>query len=236
MYRVERGKVEEKERWNQAMKKTNVNREILLSKYYSFAVDHDIKHLNFVLSRYKFAAKMIENKKDINLLELGCNHGLGMQFFSQMGVCKKILGVDFDTEAVQWANKTFASENITFLEDDFLNKDYKGIFGGAVDVLISIDVIEHILPKRESDFLRTIDINLQPNGLAIIGTPNITMSPYASRESKKGHVNLFDQKRLYRLLSDKFHQVLLFGMNDEVIHTGFYPMCCYIMAVCVGKK
>lgn len=66
MYRVERGKVEEKERWNQAMKKTNVNREILLSKYYSFAVDHDIKHLNFVLSRYKFAAKMIENKKDIN--------------------------------------------------------------------------------------------------------------------------------------------------------------------------
>jgi hypothetical protein len=25
-------------------------------------------------------------------------------------------------------------------------------------------------------------------------------------------------------------------MNDEVVHTGFYPMAHYLIAVCCGKK
>lgn len=28
----------------------------------------------------------------------------------------------------------------------------------------------------------------------------------------------------------------IFGMNDEVLHTGMYPMACYIMALGCGKK
>jgi len=28
-----------------------------------------------------------------------------------------------------------------------------------------------------------------------------------------------------------FHQSFLFGVNDEVVHTGFYPMCHYLMAL-----
>ena len=72
--------------------------------------------------------------------------------------------------------------------------------------------------------------------MAVIGTPNITMSPYASEGSKIGHVNLFDQERLYDFLSQVFQNVFIFGMTDEVVHTGFYPMCCYIFAVCAGKR
>lgn len=215
------------------------NRKILLSDYYSYALDTDIKHLNFVLSRYKFASKMAENKPAFNLLELGCSFGLGAKFFSQLKNFNRFVGVDFDKQAIDWANETFATDRISFLYDNFLGKDYRALLSDNItsngyDVIVSIDVIEHI--ENEGKFLETLRTNISDDGIAIIGTPNITMNAYASAGSKVGHVNLFDQKRLHSVLSKVFQNVFIFGMTDEVIHTGFYPMCCYIMAVCAGKN
>jgi len=51
-----------------------------------------------------------------------------------------------------------------------------------------------------------------------------------------GHINLYDQKRLYMLMSKFFHNVFIFHMNDEVVHTGFAPMTCYIFALCCNKR
>ena len=33
-----------------------------------------------------------------------------------------------------------------------------------------------------------------------------------------------------------FHEVFIFSMNDEVVHTGFYPLAHYLFALCVGKR
>jgi len=68
------------------------------------------------------------------------------------------------------------------------------------------------------------------------GTPNETASCYASEFSKIGHVNLFTAERLTELLCAYFHNVFLFGMNDEVLHTGFHPMCHYLLALGCSKK
>jgi hypothetical protein len=32
-----------------------------------------------------------------------------------------------------------------------------------------------------------------------------------------------------------FHHVFIFSMNDEVVHTGFYPMAHYLLALGCGK-
>ena len=32
------------------------------------------------------------------------------------------------------------------------------------------------------------------------------------------------------------NNVFIFGMNYELVHTGFQPMCHYIMALACGKK
>jgi hypothetical protein len=37
-------------------------------------------------------------------------------------------------------------------------------------------------------------------------------------------------------MEDYFHNVFVFSMNDEVVHTGYYPMAHYLFAVCAGKK
>ena len=33
-----------------------------------------------------------------------------------------------------------------------------------------------------------------------------------------------------------FNNVFVFSMNDETVHTGYYPMAHYFLALCCGKK
>ena len=73
-------------------------------------------------------------------------------------------------------------------------------------------------------------------GVAVIGTPNVTADRYASENSRKGHVNLKDHKELRALVLRHFQRVFLFSMNDEVVHTGFYPMAHYLWALGVAPR
>jgi 2-polyprenyl-3-methyl-5-hydroxy-6-metoxy-1,4-benzoquinol methylase len=108
---------------------------------------------------------------------------------------------------------------------------------GIFDAAISLDVIEHIFPQFEGQYFDTILRNLSPQGICIIGTPNRNASPYASIPSQIGHVNLYSQEKLVEAMLRYFHQVLSFGMNDEILHTGYGPMCHYLLCVgCVRRS
>jgi hypothetical protein len=45
-------------------------------------------------------------------------------------------------------------------------------------------------------------------------------------------VNCKTAKDLRQLMQKFFHNVFIFSMNDEVVHTGFHPMAHYLFAVC----
>jgi 2-polyprenyl-3-methyl-5-hydroxy-6-metoxy-1,4-benzoquinol methylase len=186
-------------------------------------------HVIFTLARYKFATRLLEKNPKLDVLELGCSEGVGTLQLAR--VANSVLGIDFEKTWIDWAKKNLETENLKFIQDDFINKEY-----GKFDAVVSIDVIEHISKEKEDEFLSTICNNLKDNGFCIVGTPNITASPYASPKSQIGHINLYDAKRLEELLSKKFHNVFVFGMNDEVVHTGFKPMCHYLMALACNKK
>jgi hypothetical protein len=55
---------------------------------------------------------------------------------------------------------------------------------------------------------------------------------YASEPSKIGHVNCQSGKDFKALLQKHFLHVYCFSMNDEVLHTGFFPMSHYLFVVC----
>lgn len=57
---------------------------------------------------------------------------------------------------------------------------------------------------------------------------------HASAQSRAGHVNCKSGEDLRRTLRQHFRNVFLFGMNDEVVHVGFAPMCHYLLALCIG--
>jgi 2-polyprenyl-3-methyl-5-hydroxy-6-metoxy-1,4-benzoquinol methylase len=194
-----------------------------LGEHWSWNFLNDPKRLGFVLSRYKFAAKMA--CKSGAVLELGCSMGMGATILGENAT--RYTGVDLDRSAIETAQQNLSEPKYTWIYDDFLGKTY-----GAFDGVVSLDVIEHIYLEHEELYFQTLLNNLAPQGICVVGTPNITASPYASAPSQLGHVNLYSQTRLQEAMQRYFHQVFAFGMNDEVMHTGFGSMAHYLM--CVG--
>lgn len=218
--------ISEKEQWAQVTYLLGDD-EKELSHHWSYNLFNDPKRLAFVLSRYKFSAKM--GTKGKSVLELGCSEGIGAPILSEFAT--QYTGIDLDKEAIEYANKNWGSQKLRFIADDFMGKEY-----GNFDTVISLDVIEHIYPEYESQYINTISKNMGEDGICIIGTPNITASAYASPASQEGHVNMYDHDRLKESMHKLFHNVFMFGINDEIVHTGFAPMAHYLVAVCCYKK
>ena len=201
--------------------------EIRLGRHWSYNLHNDPKRLAFVLSRYKFAARMGGRNKRI--LELGCSEGIGAPILAEFA--ESYTGIDSDGDAICTAKQNWTAGKFRFVEDDFLAKTY-----GSFDVIVSLDVVEHILPAGERLFFEAIHKNTAKEGMAVIGTPNLASADYASSASRAGHVNMFDAERLEKAMKRYFRNVFIFGMNDEIVHTGFYPMAHYLICVGSGKK
>ena len=123
-------------------------------------------------------------------------------------------------------------ENASFEYADFREKPYSP----EVDAIYMVDVLEHIFPNEELAFMSNLARSLGEHGVLLIGTPNKTADQYASKWSRKGHVNLQTAVGLRRLGSKYFHNVFQFGMNDEVLHTGYSSMCHYLWALLVAPR
>jgi 2-polyprenyl-3-methyl-5-hydroxy-6-metoxy-1,4-benzoquinol methylase len=216
----------EKKVWDK-VKTVMGEKSIDLGNHWSFNLHNDPKRLAFVLSRCKFAAKMASYGKSI--LELGCSEGVGVPILAEFAA--SYTGVDLDAEAISTARKNWPDRKLKFIEDDFLAKKY-----GAYDVVVSFDVIEHIHRKKEGTFFSALTKNLKNDGIVIVGTPNATAFKYASKASRLGHVNMFEHDRLKKEMQKHFKTVFMFGMNDEMIHSGYLPMAHYLLCLGCGKK
>lgn len=189
----------------------------------------DPKRLLFVLSRYKFVAKMLAGKERV--LEIGCGDAFGTRIVAQE--VGHVCAVDFDPIFIKDIKERMI-EKFAFecREHDILS----GPVSGDFDAAYSIDVIEHILKKDEDAYMRHAAGSLRGQGVFIVGTPTVQSQTYASPGSKEGHVNCKDHQQLKELMRRYFEDVFIFSMNDEIVHTGFYPMAHYLFAIGVGKK
>lgn len=190
----------------------------------------DPRRLVFTLSRYKFVAKMLSGCK--NVLEVGCADAFATRIVMQE--VERLSAVDFDPVFVNDVRRRM-TERWRF--DCFAHDPCEGpVPGGPYDGVFSLDVLEHVDPARESRFLAGLAGSLTPHGTVIIGMPSLESQPYASAASKAGHVNCKTQPELKRVLSGLFHNVYVFGMNDEVVHTGYSKMAQYLFALCCGRR
>ena len=118
----------------------------------------------------------------------------------------------------------------------FVHDMLQGPVPGKFDAVYSLDVLEHIDPANEDLFMSNMLESLNAGGVAIVGMPSLESQAHASPQSKEGHVNCKTGKGLKQFLEKYFNNVFVFSMNDEVIHTGFYPMAHYLMAICCDKR
>lgn len=202
---------------------------VVMGPYASYTWINDPKHYLFSLSRYKFCAKMLAGTQHV--VEIGCGDGTGLPLLLQS--VGNVHGIDIEPSVIDNnTRRNIYGERLTFETLDITQFAPQGIFDSA----ISLDVIEHVAQEKENDFFKNIKTALTPHAICIIGTPNSTSDAYASEASRREHVNLKNHKTLVESLILHFHNVFLFSMNDEVIHTGFYPMAHYLMALAVGPR
>lgn len=189
----------------------------------------DPKHLVFRLARYKFVAKMFSGRKHV--LEVGCGDAFGTRIVqAEVG---KLTGIDFDPVFIDDVNARMVDR---WKFDAKVHDMLDGPVPGEFDGVYALDVLEHIDPAQEKLFLKNSFAPLGKDGAGIIGLPSLESQPYASPQSKAGHVNCKSAPELKKLMQEYFHNVFVFSMNDEVVHTGFHKMANYVFAIGAGKR
>jgi len=192
----------------------------------SYTWNSDPKRLLFVLSRYKFAARMLEGAKRV--IEVGCGDGFAARIVRQH--VDSLLLTDADPLMVAHAETTQSSR---FPVNTAVHNFAHGRFPGPKDFdgVYLLDVLEHVSKQEESEFLLNIKDCLLPGAKIVIGMPSIESQEFASAGSRAGHVNCMTKEELYATVSQAFGTTFCFSMNDEVVHTGFSRMSNYIFAV-----
>lgn len=189
----------------------------------------DPKHLVFRLARYKFVAKMLAGRRHV--LEIGCGDAFGIRIVQ--AEVDKLTAIDFDPIFIEDVRQRMVPQ---WEFDARVHDMLEGPVQGAFDAVFALDVLEHIEPADERLFLANSFANLDLQGAAVIGVPSLESQVYASPQSKLGHVNCKTAPDVRALLQDYFHNVFIFSMNDEVVHTGYHKMAHYIFALCTGKR
>jgi 2-polyprenyl-3-methyl-5-hydroxy-6-metoxy-1,4-benzoquinol methylase len=129
----------------------------------------------------------------VRVLEVGCGEGYGTALLGT--AARDVLGVDYDALTVAHAAATyptvrFARGNLAALP----------VASGAVDVLASLQVIEHVWDHAE--FLGECRRVLRPDGLLLVTTPNrLTFSPGRDAPLNPFHTKEFSAAELASLLA-----------------------------------
>ncbi|HEX6513128.1 MAG TPA: class I SAM-dependent methyltransferase [Chloroflexota bacterium] len=189
----------------------------------------DPRFLVFMLSRYKFVAKMFEGCKSV--LEVGCGDGFGGLIVAQ--AVDRLTGIEVEPLVLEDRSSVVDQcENFEMLIHDVIDTPMAERF----DAAYCLDVIEHIPPEDEDRFVHNIAASTVDHGALIVGTPNLAAKQYQSPWLEDLHINLKSHASLKETLLRHYHRVFMFGMNDEVLHTGFGPMCHYLMALAVEPR
>lgn len=184
----------------------------------------DPRRLAFVLARYKFVSKLFSGMKRV--LEVGCADAFGTRVVLQE--VDSVTAIDFDPIFIEDARERMDPE---WPIDCRVHDMLAGPIAEAFDGAYAIDVLEHISPDREDDFLANIVASLSGTGVLVVGMPSLQSQPYASPPSRAGHVNCKDATGLRQTVSRFFANVFIFSMTDEIVQAGGSPMAHYLFAV-----
>jgi len=201
-----------------------------LGQYNTRHLLSDPRRIGFLFARYKFVAKMLQGYNKV--MEIGCQEGLGSMVVAQS--VGHLVATDFYKPHIDSCRSRLDSltQNIEFRGHDIIDSPIQENFDGA----FSLDVIEHIDPNQEDFFMTNVVASLSDHGVLILGAPSLESQHYASPASKAGHINCKTGEDMRSFCHNFFHNVFMFGMNDEVVHTGFLPMAHYLIALCVHPK
>ena len=148
---------------------------------------------------------LLPRHNNLVILDAGCGNGFISNFLTEMG--HSVIGVDHSEDGIQVAKDHYPNVDcfsVYSVYDDFC------LITGPVDVVISIEVIEHLYSPRR--FISNAFSILRPGGTIIMSTPyhgymkNLALSLFNfwdmhfSVNWEGGHIKFFSKKTLNTLL------------------------------------
>ncbi|MCS7123500.1 MAG: class I SAM-dependent methyltransferase [Candidatus Aenigmarchaeota archaeon] len=123
---------------------------------------HYLEHMWF-LKRIK---EFLPKEKDAKILDLGCGIGCYLYCLKKLGY-NNVKGIEIDRELAEIGKK--ANLDVEFVENSLLwLKERKETF----DLILLLDVLEHIEKREQIDFLQAIYHSLKRGGKLILTVPN----------------------------------------------------------------
>lgn len=122
------------------------------------------------LSRYIFASQFIKDKV---VLDIACGSGYGSDYLMKNGA-SKVIGVDISEESVNYCKNKYNKDNLRFAIGSVVNIPVED---NSVDVIVSFETIEHVGGEDQIVFMKEIKRVLKKDGILLISTPNIEVSP-----------------------------------------------------------
>lgn len=195
----------------------------------NFKIFKDPLQFFISLARYKFVSKIFSGKK--NILEIGCGDAFNSKIVAQTVINLEVCDID---DNLLYDARKCSKERFKFkvFKHNFLINKYKKKYNG----IYLLDVFEHISKKNEKKFLENIKHSLDKKGTLVVGIPSLEFQKYSRDKKISGHINCKTGSGLKKFLEKFFVNVNIFSMNDEITHTGFQKMACYLIAVCSIKK
>ena len=203
----------------------------MLGPLISASWDKDPRHLGFMLAKYKFVAKMLVGVPKV--LEIGCGDATGSRVVAQ--TVGALTCIDTDDDLLE---KSSSKDRVTLLNHDMLDGPMP-----RFDAAYALDVLEHVDWQDEDKFFENVKASLTQTGIFICGSPSKESRIYSKGDPHEAcefrdsiHsapvVNCKTEAEMRETLKRYFSNVFVFGMNDEVLHTGYGPMTHYRLAVC----
>lgn len=177
---------------------------------YTYTNSESGHHHNYLLPPLLKVLNTIKNNGVVNprILDIGCGNGSLSYLIAKQGY--EVLGVEDSPSGVATANKNFPQCN--FIQANVYDLPYDEL-GGNFDVVISAEVIEHLLYPRE--LIKSAKKCLKPNGTLILTTPyhgylkNLMLALTGKMDNHftvtwdGGHIKFFSVKTLQLLLQEE---------------------------------
>lgn len=188
----------------------------------SLNIEKNVDDIERHKSRYRFASKQLTD--DQVVLDCACGSGYGSDILKDH--CKKVIGVDIDSKAIDFANSKYKADNLSYLCRDIgkLSNNLE-----KVNTVVCLNTLQHVADPRI--LLDGIMKVLKNEGQLIISAP----VREASRENPTNefHVLEFTHDDLKSVLDHYFQQVEIclqdqgkFVRIDENINWGDAVATC----------
>src|SRR5260221_3194065 len=172
---------------------------------YSALQSKNYIHANWYKTKLDAIDKLLNVKKTDRILDIGPGSGNFELLFSEK--VKEIVAIDYNDEAINFVKKKIKERHIKNVKVHVGDVRKLGKLQGKFDIIIMVDVIEHLTQEQAEKVIQSFKMLLSPSGKVCIVTPNFKSSwvliewvldafRLAPELSGKQHLSKFDPKTL----------------------------------------